>query len=132
MDSDAQHLELKRVRIVTEGARAFLEIDGVDYSTVVAGYTMHHQAGQVPELVVQYTSASVVPEFDGYARVAVGVPYEPGPAAAHFLSAMDPGLLEKAALARSDMSGGPHGYTAAVLAQLQQWACGELESSPEN
>jgi len=70
--------------------------------------------------------------FDGKdAQVAIGVPHEPGPAAAHFLSAIDAGLLEKAALARPDLSGGPHGFTEAVLAQLQQWARGEYDQAQE-
>ncbi|MEV0438411.1 hypothetical protein AB0I84_13965 [Streptomyces spectabilis] len=114
--------EVHQVRIAMDGRKTF-EIDGMDYSRVVAAYTLHQQAGSPAELVIQYTS---VPAFDGYARVAVGVPHEPGEAAARFLSAIDAGLLEKAALARADLDGGQHGFTKAVLAQLGQWARGEF------
>ncbi|MEU2558441.1 hypothetical protein ABZ626_03700 [Streptomyces longispororuber] len=117
--------EAHHVRIAMDGRRTF-EIDGIDYSRVVAAYTLHQQAGGPAELVVQCASGRTVPAFNGYARVAVGVPYEPGEAAARFLSAIDAGLLEKAALVRADLDGGQHGFTRAVLAQLQEWAQGKI------
>ncbi|WJV48899.1 hypothetical protein [Streptomyces flavofungini] len=117
--------EAHQVRIAMDGSKT-IEVDGIDYSRVVAAYTLHQQAGGPAELVIQCASGRTVPAFDGYARVAVGVPYEPGEAAARFLSAIDASLLEKAALARPDLDGGQHGFTKAVLAQLQQWARGEF------
>ncbi|WP_438470927.1 hypothetical protein [Streptomyces asiaticus] len=123
--------EMQQVRITVDGSKASLRIGGIDYSRVVSGYTIHQQAGQAPDVVIQLAKGRNSPDFDGYARVAVGVPYEPGPAAAHFLSAIDAGLLEKAALARPDLDGGPHGFTKAVLAQLQQWARGEFDQAQE-
>ncbi|MET7898957.1 hypothetical protein [Streptomyces mirabilis] len=54
----------------------------------------------------------------------IGVPPEPGPAAAEFLEAMDPVEVERAALARVDLENVPGGGTAAVLRQLAEWARG--------
>ncbi|MGW0009897.1 hypothetical protein ACWDVX_09060 [Streptomyces tendae] len=129
--TDTPAAELQQVRITADGSKASIQIDGTDYSRVVSGYTIHQQAGKAADLVFQFAQGRTSPDFDGHARVAVGIPYEPGPAAAHFLSAIDAGLLEKAALARPDMDGGPHGFTKAVLAQLQQWARGEFDQAQE-
>ncbi|MFF8990034.1 hypothetical protein ACF09H_08825 [Streptomyces sp. NPDC014983] len=129
--TDTPAAELQQVRITADGSKASIQIDGTDYSRVVSGYTIHQQAGKAADLVLQFAQGRTSPDFDGHARVAVGIPYEPGPAAAHFLSVIDPGLLEKAALARPDMDGGPHGFTKAVLAQLQQWARGEFDQAQE-
>ncbi|MEU4875525.1 hypothetical protein [Streptomyces sp. NPDC021608] len=125
--TDTPAAELQQVSVTADGSKASILIDGIDYSRVVSGYTIHQQAGKAADLVIQFAQGKTSPDFDGHARVAVGIPYEPGPAAAHFLSAIDAGLLEKAALARPDMDGGPHGFTKAVLAQLQQWARGEFD-----
>ncbi|GAO08692.1 hypothetical protein TPA0598_04_03280 [Streptomyces lydicamycinicus] len=122
---------LQQVRVTTDGTKASIQIGGVDYSRVVSGYTIHQLAGQPADLVIQLARGKSGSDFDGFARVAVGVPHEPGPAAAAFLSAMDAGLLEKAALARPDLEGGQYGFTKAVLAQLQQWARGEFDPNPE-
>lgn len=122
--TDTPPADLQQVRVTADGSNASIRIDGTDYSHVVSGYTIHQQAGQAPDLVLQVARGRTSPDFKGHARVAVGVPYEPGPAAAHFLSVIDAGLLERAALARPDMDGGPHGFTKAILAQLQQWARG--------
>ncbi|MEU3215947.1 hypothetical protein [Streptomyces sp. NPDC006971] len=129
--TDTPAAEFQQVRITADGSKASIQIDGTDYSRVVSGYTIHQQAGMAADLVLQFAQGRTSPDFDGHARVAVGIPYEPGPAAAHFLSAIDAGLLEKAALARPDMDGGPHGFTKAVLAQLQQWARGEFDQAQE-
>ncbi|MEU6475331.1 hypothetical protein ABZ858_00300 [Streptomyces sp. NPDC047017] len=129
--TDTPAADLQQVKVTADGSKASILIDGVDYSRVVSGYTIHHQAGQAADVVIQLAKGRTCPDFDGHARVAVGVPYEPGPAAAAFLSAMDAGLLEKAALARPDLDGGQHGFTKAVLAQLQQWARGEFDQAPE-
>ncbi|MFB9461815.1 hypothetical protein [Streptomyces cinereospinus] len=129
--TDTPPADIRQVRVKADGSKASIEIDGKDYSRVVSGYTIHQQAGSVADLIIQFAQGKTSPDFDGHARVAVGIPYEPGPAAAHFLSAINPGLLEKAALARPDMDGGPHGFTKAVLAQLQQWARGEFDQAQE-
>jgi hypothetical protein len=102
-----------------------VEIDGKDHGHVLAAYTLHHEVRQVPELVVRLAAHRSGIDFDGFARVVVGVPPDPGPVAAAFLGAIDAGELEMAALARADLSGGQHGFMAAVLRQLQEWARGE-------
>ncbi|MET9119847.1 hypothetical protein [Streptomyces sp. NPDC004528] len=63
-------------------------------------------------------------ELDVLARVEVGVPAEPGAAAAAFHDASDPLEVERAALARLDLENIPGGGTAAVLRQLTEWARG--------
>lgn len=129
--TDTPPADMQQVRITADGSKASIQIGGIDYSRVVSGYTIHQQAGHEADLVIQLAKGRNSPDFDGYARVAIGVPHEPGPAAAHFLSAIDASLLEKAALARPDLDGGPHGFTKAVLAQLQQWARGEFDRAQE-
>ncbi|MGW6238372.1 hypothetical protein [Streptomyces sp. NPDC055094] len=129
--TDTPPVDIQQVRVTAEGAEASVHIGGIDYSRVLSEYTIHQQAGRVADLVIQFAKGRISPDFEGYARVAVGVPFEPGPAAAHFLSVIDAGLLEKAALARSDLDSGPYGFTKAVLAQLQQWALGEFDQAQE-
>lgn len=64
--------------------------------------------------------------FDGIARVTIDqYADDPGPAAAVFLSAIDAGELEKAALNRLDLGAEEHATTAAILRQLVEWANGE-------
>lgn len=63
--------------------------------------------------------------FDGLARVQIGEPADPGPAAAAFLAAIDAELLEETALNRLDLDPGPQGLTKAMLAQLIEWAQGQ-------
>ncbi len=107
-------------------------IGDVDYSRYVSGYAVHQAAGQPAQVVLQLSPARTTADFDGCARVAIGEPFDPGEAAARFLSAIDASLLERAAMNRVDLSGGEHGYTAAVLAQLQQWARGEFDEPEES
>ncbi|MGW6393315.1 hypothetical protein ACWFR1_23040 [Streptomyces sp. NPDC055103] len=128
--TDTPPADVRQVKVTAVGGNASLHVDGTDCTDFVSGYTIHHRSGEPAELVIQLAQGRVAPIFEGHARVFVGVPYEPGPAAARFLSAIDAGLLEKAALARPDL-GGPHGFTAAVLAQLQQWANGEIDPAPK-
>ncbi|WP_328403988.1 hypothetical protein OHS70_34215 [Streptomyces sp. NBC_00390] len=129
--TDTRPADVRHVRIATSGTAGSLTIGGVDYSRYVSGYTVHQLAGQPAQVVLQLSPARTSADFNGYARVAIGEPYEPGEAAARFLSAIDASLLEKAAMNRSDLSGQQYGYTAAVLAQLQQWARGEFEEPQE-
>ena len=119
--------DARRVRITSEGTRGTIEIDGADCSEAVSAYSLHHDVGRRPELVIQIADARPH-DFDGYARVVVGTPPDPGPAAAAFLAAIDPALLERAALSRHDlMVGGPHEGTRVMLAVLQEWASGEFQ-----
>jgi hypothetical protein len=65
-------------------------------------------------------------EFEGLAVVEINTyADDPGPAAAAFLSAIDAGELEKAALARLDLDSEEHATTRAILRQLIEWANGE-------
>ncbi|MEV0257719.1 hypothetical protein AB0H82_26110 [Streptomyces sp. NPDC050732] len=129
--TDAPAADIRQVRITAEGGRAVLRVDGVDHSRAVSAYTIRQLAGEPAEVVLQLARGRADAAFEGYARVAVGVPYEPGDAAAQFLSAIDARLLEKSALARPDLDGGEHGFTKAVLAQLGEWARGEFSEAQE-
>ena len=78
-----------------------------------------------PELVLMLGArAACQAQYEGMARVVVGEEPDPGPAAARFLAAMDPEILEQAALNRPDLESGPHGLTKAMLRQLTEWASG--------
>ena len=83
-------------------------------------------ADKVPYIVLELSPAAGGGgfSFDGMARVAVGEPLDPGPAAAAFLAAMDWEQLEQAALNRPDLDSGRGALTRAMLAQLTEWAHG--------
>lgn len=119
--------QLRRVRITAEGAAGSVALDGRDISQRVTGYDLRQRAGQPAELVL-FLSPLVKDEFDGLAHVVVGVPPEPGPAAAQFLCAIDPGELERHVLARHDlMDGGAHELPRALLRLLTEWAAGKWQ-----
>ncbi|WP_314250917.1 hypothetical protein [Streptomyces sp. DSM 40907] len=115
------------VRIMSHAGGGAVALDGVDISSLVHGYSLHHVAGQPAQLVLQFSPGRPVTEYDGLAQVAVGIPHEPGEAAERFLAAIDIPLLEQAAMHRLDLAGGRHGFTAAIVEQLRQWARGEEE-----
>lgn len=114
-----------QVRITSGAGGGTVALDGVDLSRLVQGYTLHQVAGQPAQLMLEFAPGRPVAEYDGLARVAVGVPYEPGEAADRFLAAIDAQLLEEAAMHRMDLAGGR--FTAAVVEQLRQWARGEAD-----
>ncbi|MET7524709.1 MULTISPECIES: hypothetical protein [Streptomyces] len=115
------------VRITANHTMGSVALDGRDISSKVSGYELRQSAGQPAQLVL-FLSPKVTDEFDGLARVAVGVDPDPGPAAAAFLSAIDAGELERNALARYDLlDGQPHEMTRAMLALLQDWASGRWQ-----
>ncbi|GHE80196.1 hypothetical protein GCM10014715_39470 [Streptomyces spiralis] len=117
--------ELHQVRISASHATATLALDGRDISKQVRGYQLSQAAGAPPVLVLQM-SQLVKDDFEGLARVVIGDPPDPGPAAAAFLAAIDAGELERQVLARHDlMDGGPNELTRAMLRLLQEWARGE-------
>ncbi|MQY11456.1 hypothetical protein SRB5_15740 [Streptomyces sp. RB5] len=116
--------DLKRVRIAPAGGRAVVAVDGHDVSSLVRAYTVHQEAGEPSTVVLQFTE-HVPTEVEGLARVVVGVPPDPGPAAAAFLEAIDARQLEEAALSRPDLlDGRPHELTRAMLRLLTDWARG--------
>ena len=119
--------QLRTVRISAEYATGTVELDGRDISSHVSGYQLKQRAGGPAELVLRL-SPLVKDEFDGLARVVVGVDPDPGPAAAAFLSAIDAGELERHVLSRHDlMDGGQYELTRAMLRLLQDWASGRWQ-----
>ncbi|MGW0822518.1 hypothetical protein [Streptomyces sp. NPDC002845] len=126
-------VDVRPVKVAASGHSAVVEIDGHDVSELLAAYTITHRASEVAEMVVWLSaSASAGTVFDGTARVVVGEPPDPGPAAAAFLEAIDPRELETAALARHDlMDGRPHELTRVMLAQLREWALGQWQGANE-
>ncbi|MFE2578867.1 hypothetical protein [Streptomyces sp. NPDC059378] len=119
--------QLRGFRITASQAIGLVALDGRDISKQVSGYSLRQQAGQPAELVLFLTPLGK-DEFEGLARVAVGVPPDPGPAAAAFLSAIDAGELERHALSRHDlMDGSPNELTRAMLRLLQEWASGRWQ-----
>lgn len=100
-------------------------VDGQDVTGYVAAIDVHTNVHDLPRVVLHLRPTGAWPaELDILARVDVGVPPEPGPAAAAFLEALDPVEVERAALARIDLENVPGGGTAAVLRQLTEWARG--------
>jgi hypothetical protein len=114
----------RRIRLTARGPKAAIEIDGqrVDPG-ILSGYTISHQEGESPHVVL-YAQGDDETCFEGLARVSVADAPDPGPAAAVFLSAIDAGELERAALDRPDLGTGPHSLTQAMLTQLREWAHG--------
>lgn len=115
------------VRITAEHTTGTVVLDGRDISSQVFGYELRQSAGQPAELLL-FLSPLVKNEFDGLARVAVGVSPDPGPAAAAFLSAIDAGR----AGAQRPGPVRPAGRRAArddraMLALLQDWASGRWQ-----
>lgn len=119
--------ELRHVRITADQAAGTVVLDGRDISSAVAGYELRQLGGHPAELVL-FLSQLVKDDFEGLARVEVGVPPDPGPAAAAFLGAIDPRELERNALARHDlMDGGPNELTRVMLRLLVEWASGKWQ-----
>jgi len=118
------------LRIESQPGSATISIDGTSLPTgVVTGYVLQHDiAGGIP-LAVLHTRHADQAVFDGFARVAVGVPKSPGEIITEFLAQVDPVLLDQTALNRSDY-GGEQGATArAMLQTLAEWATGQKAGS---
>ncbi|MFE0642814.1 hypothetical protein ACFW2Y_14545 [Streptomyces sp. NPDC058877] len=114
-----------RFRMTFDGRAYAVSVDGVDLSKQVSAVHVHADSSDLPRVVLHLRPTAAWPAVvDTLARVEVGVPPDPGPAAAAFLEAMDPVEVERAALARMDLENVPGGGTAAVLRQLVEWARG--------
>ena len=114
-----------RFRMAFDGRAYGVEVDGRDVTRHVAAVDVHADANDLPRVVLHLRPTGTWPaELDLLARVDVGVPPEPGSAAAAFLEALDPLEVERAALSRIDLENVPGGGTAAVLRQLTEWARG--------
>ncbi|MFB7082146.1 hypothetical protein [Streptomyces sp. NPDC056308] len=122
-----------QVQIRMRASGASLEVDGHDISDGISAYTLHQAAGQPAQMVVQVSGeATRNGVLDGLAHVVVGEAPHPGDAASVFLSSIDPGQLEQAALRRHDlMTGGPHEMTRVMLTQLIEWARGTADDAQE-
>ncbi|MEU0837081.1 hypothetical protein [Streptomyces sp. NPDC005969] len=113
-----------QVRLTSNGLSGTVEVDGADISAQVQGYNLEHRVGAAP-LLVLYTTPHRGLDFEGLAHVAIGDQTDPGEAVAAFLANVNPGALQEAALARDDLENSKHGVTAAILAQLADWAQGK-------
>lgn len=114
-----------RFEMTFDGRAYAVAVDGRDVSDQVAAVDVHADPHDLPRVVLHLRPTGTWPaELDLLARVEIGVPAEPGPAAAAFLDALDPLEVERAALARADLENVPGGGTAAVLRQLAEWARG--------
>src|SRR5437879_4787590 len=125
--NNAEEDSVRHVHIEAKAQGAVVTIDGQDYGDVLAGYTLHHEVGRLPELILQMNTGPTGSGFEGMARVGVGVPPDPGPAAAAFLGAIDAGELEKAALGRHDLDGGPHALTRQCLPSYRTGRAGSTD-----
>lgn len=114
-----------RFHMTFDGRSYAIAVDAHDVSDHVAAVEVHTSPHDLPRVVLHLTPTTTWPaELDLLARVHLGVPPAPGPAAADFLEALDPLEVERAALARMDLENVPGGGTAAVLRQLAEWARG--------
>ncbi|MFI1563860.1 hypothetical protein ACH4ZX_12505 [Streptomyces sp. NPDC020490] len=114
-----------RFQMAFDGRSYTVAVDGQDVSDHVAAVAVQAVPHDLPRVVLQLRPTATWPaELDALARVEIGAPPDPGPAAAMFLEALDPLEVERAALARMDMENVPGGGTAAVLRQLAEWARG--------
>ncbi|MFF2731780.1 hypothetical protein ACFVS9_28215 [Streptomyces sp. NPDC058008] len=114
----------RHVRITADGVAAKVAIDGTDVSRSLQGYSLQHQVGAAP-LLVLHTAPHQGLDFEGLAHVAVAAPEQAdGDLVAAFLQNIDPAALERAALERDDLDGGRHELTVAMLRQLADWAQG--------
>ena len=114
----------RHVCITADGVAGKVTIDGTDVSRSLQGYTLQHQVGAAPFLVL-HTAPHQGLDFDGLAQVAVAAPeQDDGQAVAAFLANIDPAALARAALERDDLDGSPNELTVAMLRQLADWAQG--------
>ena len=114
----------RQVRITSDGTRAALHIDDVDFSNLVTAYSLQQQAKQAPLLVLHAHLHRQAMEFDGMAHVVIGDQPDPAQAVADFVRSLDPKTLEQAALNRDDCGDERYGLTRAMLAQIADWALG--------
>ncbi|MFC9736221.1 hypothetical protein ACFWG5_34695 [Streptomyces hydrogenans] len=118
--------QTRGIRITTDGVGAKVEVDGVDLSRRLRGYTLEHRVDQPPLLVLYASAHADTALFEGYAHVVVGDAPDPGPAIADFLRSVDAAALQRAALERDDLDGSRHELTRAMLAQLIDYALGKV------
>ncbi|MGW1468555.1 hypothetical protein ACWCPT_29940 [Streptomyces sp. NPDC002308] len=114
----------RQVRITADGFTGRVEIDGTDISKSLRGYSLQHEVGGPPVLML-HTVPHRGLDFNGLAHVAVAAPeQDDGQVIAAFLQNVDAAALERAALNRDDLDGSSHELTRAILQQLADWAQG--------
>lgn len=115
----------RQVAITASPTGAQILLGDTDVSEAIDGYQIEQRAGH-PPTVVLYTQPGSPTAFQGLARVVVAEPAgTPGETIAGFLSAIDPAALDAAVLDRTDLDGGRHELTAAMLRTLADWALGK-------
>lgn len=105
--------------------KAEVLLDGEDITSQLRGVHIDAVAPDPAYVVLELSPKADGVLFEGLARIAIGEQPDPGPAAAHFLAAIDAAELERVALNRQDLDPTePASLTAAMLRQLQDWANG--------
>lgn len=111
----------------TPGSKPTVQLDEHDITRKLSGIQIVSDpvAGTRVALEVHPKALGDV-EFEGVAVVQVNTySDDPGPAAAVFLGAIDPAILERRALERLDLGVEEAATTAAILRTLIEWANGE-------
>jgi len=113
------------VRIDAQPGHASITLDGTLLPAgQVTGYVLEHSIADALPMLILHTRQPEGAEWEGLARVAVAAPQDPQEAIAEFVLGLDPAALERAALDRTDLSGGKHEITEAILKQIADWARG--------
>jgi hypothetical protein len=114
------------VRIDAQPGHATISIEGIPLPRgQVVGYQLEHDVANALPMLILHTRQPESVLFEGLARVAVGDRQsDAGQAVADFVLALDPVAVERAALDRTDLSGGKHEMTEAILKQIAEWALG--------
>jgi hypothetical protein len=113
------------VRIDAQPGSATIALDGATLPTgQVTGYQLEHSIADALPMLILHTRQPDGLAFEGFARVAVAVPHDPGDAIADFVLGLDPAALQQAAFNRDDLSGGKTETTEAILKQIADWARG--------
>ncbi len=113
------------VRIDAQPGSATISLNGQPIPAgQVTGYQIEHSIADALPMLILHTRQHDAVTWEGLARVAVATHQDPGQAVADFLAGIDPAALQRAALDRTDLSGGKTEMTEAVLKQLAEWALG--------
>jgi hypothetical protein len=113
------------VHIDAQPGHATISIDGTPLPAgQVIGYQLEHSIADALPMLILHTRQPTGAIWDGLARVAVATHQDPGQAVADFVSGLDPAALQRAALDRTDLSGGKTEMTEAILKQITEWALG--------
>lgn len=61
--TDTEPADVRQIKVTAEGGRASLQVDGIDCTEFVSGYTIHQRAGKPAEFVVQLAEVRTAPAF---------------------------------------------------------------------